>query len=279
MTAAFCVFFTGCSNRFAEEQYSDVSAIAAGDRYAETGFTKTTTYNEIRVKAKSFDGRETLLTNTNSNSAFEITAVTSFSLSGGTAKLVLIDDDGNVSTVAECSADNSAQLIETRITIPNGEGVFKLVGHGCKDVDMLMTLDYDTVNENSATDDSDFSNDDDYTIYDTSYSETDMVTDTSYDNVLCTAAAFDGRKNLCVLASGKTSRSTLAIALSLTSGTSEIVIVNGGNIQTAVECGSETKSISKTVEIALEPDKKYIVQLVGNNCRDIELTIGINRDI
>lgn len=143
MTAAFCVFFTGCSNRFAEEQYSDVSAIAAEDRYAETGFTKTTTYNEIHVKAKSFNGRETLMTNTNPNEAFDITAVTSFSLSEGTAKLVLIDD-GNVSTVAECSAENSAQLIETRITIPKGEGVFKLVGHGCKNVDVLMTLDYDS---------------------------------------------------------------------------------------------------------------------------------------
>lgn len=145
--------------------------------------------------------------------------------------------------------------------------------------DSAMTLDYDTVNENSSTDDSVFSYDDDYTIYDTGYSETDMVTDTSYDSVLCTAAAFDGRKDLCVLASGKSSRSTLSIALSLTSGTAEIVIVNGGNIQTAVECGSETKSISKTVEIALDPNKKYIVQLVGNNCRDIELTMGINRDI
>lgn len=144
LTAAFCVLFAGCNNRFAEEEYTVTSIIAANDRYAETGWNSESFYNGFHVKAKSFDGRETLLTNTNPDNAFEITATTSFSLSGGTAKIVLIDNGGNVSTVAECSVENSAQLIETQVTIPEGNCVFKLVGYGCKNVDIQMTLDYDT---------------------------------------------------------------------------------------------------------------------------------------
>lgn len=129
LTAALCVLLAGCNNSFAKEEYADTSIIAANDRYAETGWVSESFYNGFQVTAKSFDGRETLLTNTNPGTAFEITATTAFRLSGGTAKLVLIDGE-NVSTVAECSAENSAQLIETRITIPNGDCVFKLVGHG-----------------------------------------------------------------------------------------------------------------------------------------------------
>lgn len=144
LIAAFCVLFAGCNNKFAEDEYTNTSLIAANDRYAETGWVKESFYNGFHVTAKKFDGRETLLTNTNPDDAFEITATTSFSLSDGTAKLVLIDSGGNVSTVAECSAENSAKLIETRITIPNGDCLFKLVGHGCKNVEMQMTLDYDT---------------------------------------------------------------------------------------------------------------------------------------
>ena len=143
LIAAMCLMLAGCgSNEFAKEEYDQASKIAADNRYAETGWVSESFYNGFHVTAKSFDGRETLLTNTNPGAAFEITATTAFRLSGGTAKLVLIDGE-NVSTVAECSAENSAQLIETRITIPNGDCVFKLVGHGCKDVEVQMMLDYD----------------------------------------------------------------------------------------------------------------------------------------
>lgn len=144
LIAALCIIFAGCSNKFAEDEYGNNSIIAENDRYAETGWKKDSFYNGFHVTAKSFEGRETLLTNTNPDNAFEITATTAFSLSGGTAKLVLIDSGGNVSAVAECSADESPQLIETRVTIPNGDCVFKLVGYGCKNVEMQMTLDNDT---------------------------------------------------------------------------------------------------------------------------------------
>lgn len=141
--AALCILLAGCNNSFAKEEYENTSKIAATDRYAETGSVKESFYNGFHFKAKSFDGRETLLTNTNPEGAFEITATIALSLSEGTAKLVMIDGEGNVSTLAECTAESGAQLVEKRITIPSGECVFKLVGHGCKEVEMQMTLDYE----------------------------------------------------------------------------------------------------------------------------------------
>lgn len=112
-----------------------------------------------------------------------------------------------------------------------------------------------------------------------SYSETDMIINISDDNVSFKASTFDGRKDLCVLTTAKRTKSTLTIDLSVDSGTVEIVTVVGDDVTTIAEYGNETKSISETVEITLEPNQNYyVIQLVGDNCRDIELTMGINRN-
>lgn len=112
-----------------------------------------------------------------------------------------------------------------------------------------------------------------------SYTETDMALNTADNNVSFKASAFDGRKTLGVLVTGKSFKSTLTIALSIESGTAKIVTVVGDSVTTITECGNETKSISGTFEIALEPDQNYyVIQLVGDNCCDIELTMGISND-
>lgn len=137
-----------------------------------------------------------------------------------------------------------------------------------------------SLNVNSITDENNFGYNDDQTlrvVAAESYTETDMVIDISDNIVSFKASEFDGRKDLCVLVSGDNSNSSHAITLSVQSGTAEIVTVIGDNIKTLAECGGETKSISKTVEFAIERGN-YVVQLVGDNCRDIELTIGINKN-
>lgn len=112
-----------------------------------------------------------------------------------------------------------------------------------------------------------------------SYTETDMVLNIVDNNAFFKASTFDGRKDLCVLTTAKSSKSTLTIDLSVASGTVELVTVVGNDVTTIAECGKETKSISETVEITLEPNQNYyVIQLVGDNCRDIELTMGINQN-
>lgn len=109
-----------------------------------------------------------------------------------------------------------------------------------------------------------------------SYTETDMTLKVVDNNVFFKASTFNGRKDLGVLTTAKSSKSTLTIDLSIASGTVELVTVVGNDVTTIIECGKETKSISETVEIVLEPNQNYyVIQLVGDNCRDIELTMGI----
>ena len=142
LIAAMCLMFAGCGNEFAKEEYDQASMISADDRYAETGFDLTTTNNGFNVKAKKFDGRDTLwifTEETGRNAAVTVT----FSLSKGKAKLVLIDDNGDVFTVAEATGEED-MLKGTMIYLNKGENRFKLVGYDCKNVEIELVLTYDT---------------------------------------------------------------------------------------------------------------------------------------
>lgn len=144
LIAAVCLTFTGCSNSFAREEYYSAEKITENDRYAENSVNvRVLSYDQYHIQAKRFDGRSTFLTYT-SVGDMEITAIVPMSLSKGQVKIVLVDSNGKVSTVAELSAENSAQLLETRITVTKGDNKFKLVGYGCRNVDILMTLDNDS---------------------------------------------------------------------------------------------------------------------------------------
>lgn len=142
LTAAMCLTLAGCgNNEFAKEEYEQTSVIAADDRYAETGYNLTTTNNGFSVKAKKFDGRDTLWTfteETGRNAALMM----SFCLSKGTAKLVLIDDNGVVSTIAEATGEED-MMKGMKIYINKGENRFKLVGYDCKNVEIGLSLNYD----------------------------------------------------------------------------------------------------------------------------------------
>lgn len=112
-----------------------------------------------------------------------------------------------------------------------------------------------------------------------SYSETDMVIDVLGDIVSCKAAEFHGRRSLCVLWSGKKSKANFNISFSLSSGNAEIVMINGGNEQTVAEYNGETKIILQNVELDVAPQTQIRIMLVGDNCRDMELTMRINQEV
>lgn len=141
LIAAMCLTLAGCGNEFAKEEYEQASMIAADDRYAETGFDLTTTDNGFKVKAKKFDGRDTLWTITEETGC-DVAAQVWFSLSEGKAKLVLVDDNGDVFTVAEATGKED-MLKKTMIYINKGENRFKLVGYDCKNVEIGLSLNYD----------------------------------------------------------------------------------------------------------------------------------------
>lgn len=140
LIAVLCLTFTGCSNAFASEEYNSTGKIAENDRYAALGFNQTgNSHNSVTWHASSFDGRVTVWT-VDSSIDYEHAVTVPLSVSKGQAKLVLVDSNGNVTTVAECSENDKSVVVETAIPLTKGENKFKLVGYGCKDADVQITL-------------------------------------------------------------------------------------------------------------------------------------------
>ena len=64
------------------------------------------------------------------------------SISNGCAKIVYIDCDNNITVLAECSQDNSKKQSGTEtISFTSGLNRFKIVGYGCKDIDLKLFFD------------------------------------------------------------------------------------------------------------------------------------------
>ena len=63
------------------------------------------------------------------------------SMEEGKAKLVQIDEDGNVSTVVECTPDSEVNELTTySIQLKEGKNRLKFVGYDCKNVTFYMEI-------------------------------------------------------------------------------------------------------------------------------------------
>lgn len=134
-----CLFMTGCSNRFAEEEYDSVEKIVESeDRYA----TESSILNPIEegysFSVSKFDGRKTLWTkNLEESKSVEIDF--SFVLTAGQAKIVHIDADGNVTTLIECTPESSTEEYVTKtVSMTSGENRLKIVGFDIEEMDMKI---------------------------------------------------------------------------------------------------------------------------------------------
>ena len=118
------LLLTGCNNKFAKEQYdSDIQIAEGGDRYAKTNSVLNNYGNNVTYTVGKFD----------------ITLV--FTLDEGKAKLVQIDEDGNVSTVVECTPDSEVNELTTySIQLKEGKNRLKFVGYDCKNVTFYMEI-------------------------------------------------------------------------------------------------------------------------------------------
>lgn len=57
----------------------------------------------------------------------------------GQAKIVHIDDDGNVTTVIECAPETSTDGFVTKtVSLSSGQNRLKIVGYGCEDIEFEM---------------------------------------------------------------------------------------------------------------------------------------------
>lgn len=136
-----CAMLTGCSNDFAERQYDSNAKIAESeDRYAKSGSVLNRYDDRVDMTVEMFDGRQTVWSkeyNQNQDVEIELT----FTIVSGKAKLVHVDDDGNVSTIVECTSDSGVEQMTTyTVSMKEGRNRLKIVGYDCQYIDFSMKI-------------------------------------------------------------------------------------------------------------------------------------------
>ena len=139
LAAVLCLSFAGCSNEFAQEEYdSDEKIVQQGDQYAKSLSASTWSNNELSFSAGKFDGRETLWSETVIQEC-EVEISVSMSLETGTAKLVYIAPDDNITELIESSYGSD---FTRTITMPEGKNRIKLVGYDCEELELDIEFAY-----------------------------------------------------------------------------------------------------------------------------------------
>ena len=138
-TIVLCLFITGCSNKFAENEYDSVEKIIESeDRYAKESSVFNPIDGGYSLVVSKFDGRQTLWTDTLEESQ-SVEIELSFVLTEGQAKIVHIDAEGNVTTLIECTPETSTDGYVTKtVSMTAGENRIKIVGFDCKNIDLKV---------------------------------------------------------------------------------------------------------------------------------------------
>ena len=138
-TIVLCLFITGCSNKFAENEYDSVEKIIESeDRYAKESSVFNPIDGGYSLVVSKFDGRQTLWTDTLEESQ-SVEIELSFALTEGQAKIVHIDAEGNVTTLIECTPETSTDGYVTKtVFMTPGENRIKIVGFDCKNIDLKV---------------------------------------------------------------------------------------------------------------------------------------------
>ena len=138
-TIVLCLFITGFSNKFAENEYDSVEKIIESeDRYAKESSVFNPIDGGYSLVVSKFDGRQTLWTDTLEESQ-SVEIELSFVLTEGQAKIVHIDAEGNVTTLIECTPETSTDGYVTKtVSMTAGENRIKIVGFDCKNIDLKV---------------------------------------------------------------------------------------------------------------------------------------------
>ena len=141
---------TGCGNEFAKQEYNDAEKIAQiEDRYAKDNSVINAIDGGYSLTVSKFNGRQTLWRKTLEKSA-EIEIQFDFSISSGSAKVVYIDCNNNVTVLIECSQNISNEQTATKtVSLTSGLNRLKIVGYDCKDIDLKILFDESHIDSNN----------------------------------------------------------------------------------------------------------------------------------
>ena len=129
---------TGCDTEFATEQYDDVEAIAGNtERTVKIAFAEQTSNEKYVATAGKFSGRQTL-GERKFGGDVNVEVLVNMNLSEGKAKVVLVDGNGNVSTIVECTPDNTEGSFSGMVKMTAGTNKIKLIGADAKDLNISV---------------------------------------------------------------------------------------------------------------------------------------------
>ena len=132
-----CFCITGCSNEFAKKEYDSAEIISEQpDRFAKIGALYNQTDNGCIFTAEKFDGRQTVWTS-EAKAAYCASAEIMMKISRGTAKLVLVDGNGNITVLIECNSDELSGSAES-VPFSEGKNRLKIVGYDCENVELKV---------------------------------------------------------------------------------------------------------------------------------------------
>ena len=133
---------TGCGNEFAKQEYNDAEKIAQiEDRYAKDNSFSNHIDGGYTLTVSKFNGRQTLWNKTLEKSS-EIEMQLDLGISSGSAKVVYIDCNNNVTVLIECSQNGSNEQTATKtVSLTSGSNRLKIVGYDCKDIDLKILFD------------------------------------------------------------------------------------------------------------------------------------------
>lgn len=131
----------GCSNEFAKEQYDSDELIAQNsDRYSKSMSVMNTYDNSVTLTVGKFDGRQCVWS-ADYDEDQEVRIKLSFTLAAGRAKLVHVDEDGNVTTIVECTPDSEVEdLTSYSVDMKEGYNRLKVVGYDCEDLKLSVEI-------------------------------------------------------------------------------------------------------------------------------------------
>ena len=133
---------TGCGNNFAKQEYNDAEKIVQiDDRYAKDNSVFNPIDGGYSLTVSKFNGRQTLWNKTLEKSS-EIEMQLDLGISSGSAKVVYIDCNNNVTVLIECSQNGSNEQKEKKtVSLTSGSNRLKIVGYDCKDIDLKILFD------------------------------------------------------------------------------------------------------------------------------------------
>ena len=124
----FILALAGCDPTQHDGVYADDAKLADADRYYVTGFAGNGTQAKYEFAISSISGAETIWKFSAEGGEAVRLAFSLEEKNGGSAKLVLVDPDGNVTTLAEASSARQAD--EYSFEAGRGAYAVKIAGKG-----------------------------------------------------------------------------------------------------------------------------------------------------